>query len=272
MTPSKLKTLLSIAGSDPMGGAGIQADIKTGTMMGLHVVTAVTAVTVQNSNGLMDLGAVSPDSLKAQLMAIMEDVIPDAIKLGMIGSVENLYIVAEFLKCLYNEIPIIIDPILNITANNAKAIEQNDIDTVANLYIDNLFEFASVITPNLKELTSLSGNSPLDLNDPLIFLNKLHSKAVIIKGGHSDKEMVEDLLITENGMSISRHKRVTCKNLHGTGCVFSSMIASFLAKGKNLEESFQLTSQNLSDIILSSCDYTLGDSSYGPLNINNYRL
>lgn len=247
----KLKTLLSIAGSDPMGGAGIQADIRVGLSLGVHVMTAVTSVTAQNSKEFIEMGPVRSDLLKLQLKAIQQDILPDAVKIGMIGTVDNLMVISGYLSQLPKDIPIILDPVLKISSDSSATYHEKDF---IDCYKKFILPFATVITPNLEEN---------------IFPK--HG-AVIIKGGHNNDTIIEDILIMNDLRFICRHKRIDCQNLHGTGCVFSSLLSCYLALGNTIRESFEKTVDSMDKIIRRSCEYKLGTSDYGPLNINNYRL
>lgn len=262
----KLVTVLSIAGSDPTGGAGIQNDIRVGIKFGVHVLTAVTAVTSQNSKGLKDYGVVTAQTLKNQLDCIWEETIPNAVKIGLIGNEENLNIIADFLKDISPNIPIVIDPVLSITSQQNSQF--NDSATIINGYLKELFPLASVVTPNLIELERLTGSSKINSQT----LKNLNTKAAVVKGGHSTGERIEDILLMPEERIEMRHERINCKNLHGTGCCFSSFLASYLALGYTLKDAFTNTCSQVNQIISESCAYSLGDSNYGALNINGYKL
>ena len=266
----KLKTLLSIAGSDPMGGAGIQADIKTGNALGLHVTTAITAVTSQNSKGFYQLGIIPHQLLESQLRAITEDLIPDAIKIGMIGNVENLEVIVNFIKSLPHKVSIVVDPVLKSTVSNSPLSSHSE--ELVRQYIEQLFPLATVITPNLKELEELSKGMALDFDHYMSMLQRLNVNAFVLTGLDLDNDRKVDLLFEKEGSFRSTHEKFECRNLHGTGCVFSSLLASYLGLKYNLKEAFQLASNKMCDIISQSCNYTLGNSKYGPLNINDYRI
>lgn len=262
--PKKLKTLLSIAAADPTGGAGIQADIRSGIRLGLHVVTAITALTVQNSKKFSFVYPTSPEFLKDQLEAITEDVMPEAVKIGMVGSPENIMVIRDFIFTLPATTPVVIDPVLSASAQNNILLDtQGNYEWKEKLYIDNLFPLATVVTPNLPEFQALSR-----------FSNSLTlgAKALVLKGGHSDDKMVTDTLITSGKKLEISNSRYDCRNLHGTGCTFSSLMASYIALGNSIEEAFRLTTSEMNKIISESCNYQLGNSDYGPLNINNYML
>lgn len=269
----KLKTLLSIAGSDPTGGAGLQADIRVGTSMGLHVMTAVTAVTAQNSKGVYDLGSVSSELLKFQLDSIIDEVMPDAVKIGMIGSKDNFLVVEEFLKKLSKTVPVVIDPIFASSADGKKMAEKISDGEWSWLYREKLLPFAYVLTPNLTELQQLLNlSNPEDLNFKEI-RERLRTKYTIITGTPlSETEMVDYLIMPSNEVISLQHKKIECQNLHGTGCVFSSFIASYLALGFDIVEAFKSTNSKMKEIISRSTDYSLGKSKYGPLNITHYKL
>lgn len=251
--PKKLKTLLSIAGSDPVGGAGIQADIKAGTRVGVHVMTVITAVTSQNSKGIQDLGILPNRIVKTQIDSILEDVLPDAVKIGMIGSYENALVIEDFLNTLSENIPVVIDPVLTASADHNNLFKE---ESLLNFYVDNLFPLATVITPNFKEFNTL---------------NSLKTESYIITGIEDD-ENINDILYSPEGKIEISHKKISCINLHGTGCTFSSLLASYLALGYPLNKAFQMASQTIHEIIFDSMDYKLGTSEYGPLNINKYKL
>ena len=260
----KLFSILSIAGSDNMGGAGIQADIKVGSSLGLHVLTAITTVTAQNSSGLLDSLSISPRLLKLQLEAILEDVMPDAVKIGMVGSVENIEIIADFLDIIPNYIPVVVDPVLYVSATR-KSIKDITGYTVKlrDAYLERLFPKVTVVTPNLDELKMFTGKDSIDGDT----LSLLKAKAAVIKGGHGNSDQIIDkLLLPGKELSVT-HKKIKCRNLHGSGCVFSSYLASYMAMGNSIEIAFEKTCRKLNLIISKSADYNLGSSPYGPLNI-----
>lgn len=264
----KLLSFLSIAGSDPTGGAGIQADIRVGTNLGLHVMTAITTVTVQNSHGLSAFQNISPSLLQRQLNAILQDVVPDAIKIGMVGSIDNIFTIVDFIDTLPQKVPVVVDPVM--IASTGGSVFSNDGDKKGKLieaYVDKLFPRATVITPNLKELEFFTGSRQIDEST----LQKLNCRAAVIKGGHTESDVIQDILLTKNEKLGVKHERISCENLHGTGCVFSSLLAAYLAMGDSLKDAFVKTSRRIYIIISKSRQYMLGRSSYGPLNINeNY--
>lgn len=270
--PKKLKTLLSIAGSDPIGGAGIQADIRAGESMGFHVMTALTAITAQNSKGIYDIVTLDPLALKSQLERIIEDCKPDAIKIGMIGSSNNFKIVGNFLHNLPLGIPVVVDPVLTASSNGGYLFNDNSPEEISRMYINNIFPFTSVATPNISELKILLNRKRININGYKNILSKLMVKNLIIKGGDKKGKSITDRMIDHNGIESYSHLKIKCKNLHGTGCTYSSLLACYMGLEYPLKESFMMTNKKMEDIINSSCDYFLGDSSYGPLNVNNYML
>ena len=226
-----------------------------GDFLGIHVLTAITAVTAQNSKGISKLGILPPSMLKDQLNAVKEDVIPDAIKIGMIGSIENASVIDSFLSSVSSDIPVVIDPVLSASADQNHLFSN---ENILDIYKNNLFPRATVITPNQDEAPFVL--SCKDLN------------AVILKGGHKSGEIIEDKLLIKGKTLSFTHPKLSCQNLHGTGCVFSTLLACFLASGNSVEDAFYRASEEMTGIIARSDKYLLGRSKYGPLNVNNYKL
>lgn len=269
----KLISILSIAGSDCTGGAGIQADIRAAAMRNVFASTAVTALTVQNSRGLKSLIPTSPDVLLAQLQSIFEDSRPNAIKIGMLGSIENGRTVVDFLRNRAQDIPIVVDPVMSATVGGDLSINPSEI---LDLYVDELCPLATVVTPNLKEVDKFGCLKDKIGSTADSLLDKLGCKAVVIKGGHSEGGIITDTLamtaLPESiVLNIVSASRIYCHNLHGTGCVYSSLLAAELAKGKEIAEAFRITSWQMKAIISQSSDYTLGNADYGPLNLFDYQ-
>ena len=268
--PNKLISILSIAGSDPTAGAGIQADIKTGVSLGIHVLTAVTSVTIQNSKGLYSIGNVSPKSLEGQLNAILSDVIPDAVKIGMIGSKDNLKVIVDFLNSIPGRIPIVLDPLINASSNGKVLSKTKNLKELITLYKHYLFPLVDVMIPNKSELNIYLENKKNDYKDLKVIRENLNVKNLIVTNG--DSLCICDYLVSSEEIFSYTHSRISCPNLHGTGCVYSTLITCYLALGHTLEKAFRLANERINDIIVRSCDYILGNSSYGPLNINKYYL
>ncbi|WP_308814913.1 bifunctional hydroxymethylpyrimidine kinase/phosphomethylpyrimidine kinase [Sphingomonas sp. GV3] len=211
--------VLVIAGSDSGGGAGIQADIKTVTMLGGHATTAITAITAQNTLGVQAVHAVPADMVVAQIDSVLADIGADAIKIGMIGSAETAQAVADALEG--TGVPVVFDPVMIATSGATLA----DAKTIA--AFARLMRMAAVVTPNLPELTALGGEAAVRALGP----------ALLVKGGHGDGAIVEDRLIdADGGETVWTHPRVDTRHTHGTGCTLASGIATGLAAGLSLAD------------------------------------
>jgi hydroxymethylpyrimidine/phosphomethylpyrimidine kinase len=223
--------ILIIAGSDSGGGAGIQADIKTVTMLGGHPMTAVTAVTAQNTLGVTSVHPVPAEMILSQIEAVVSDIGVDAVKIGMIGSAFAAKQVAarlHELKSLQPDIPIVFDPVMVSTSGSALADEP----TVA--AFGRLMDVATIATPNLPELNRLTSE-----DDPVaaaLHLVGAHGCAVLIKGGHEEGDALADALIEEDNMTSWQGQRIDTTSTHGTGCTLASAIAVFLAEGATLAD------------------------------------
>ena len=228
---SSTARILIIAGSDSGGGAGIQADIKTVTMLGGHAMTAVTAVTAQNTLGVTAIHPVPAEVVLAQIDAAVGDIGVDAIKIGMIGSAfaaEQVAARLEQLKAERPDIPIVFDPVMVSTSGSALADE----GTVA--AFGRLMKVATIATPNLPELSRLTSEE-----DPVaaaLHLVGEHGCAVLIKGGHEEGDALADALIETDNMTSWQGQRIDTKHTHGTGCTLASAIATFLAEGNSLPD------------------------------------
>lgn len=279
----QLKTVMTIGGSDPMCGAGIQADILAISSLGCHPLSVITAVTSQNSKGVNEVWSLLPKQILNQIKAINDDVRPDAIKIGMVGSLENAFEIAEYLSLRPVGIPTVVDPVIKASAGGTLLSKKENKEKLAELYLREIIPFATLFTPNLPEAQELAIliDNKVSINSTKdeiaeILLNGTKCKALIIKGGHGKERDVEDVLYIREGKEFIRksvrHERINCFNLHGTGCVFSSLMASFLALGESIEDAFKKTSSKMIEIIRESIGYKLGVSDYGPLNINNYKI
>ena len=254
-----MKTALSIAGSDCSGGAGIQADMKTMTMNGVYAMSAVTALTAQNTCGVIAIQESPPDFLKQQIDAVFEDIRPDAVKIGMVASAELIRVIADRLRH-YKARNVVVDPVM--VATSGSALMKNDaIQTLT----EKLLPLAVLVTPNIPEAQVLSGTSIKTKEDMAIAAKKIwdmYHCAVLLKGGHSIND-ANDLLY-ENGESRwFEAKRIDNPNTHGTGCTLSSAIAANLAKGFSLENSVSRAKDYISGALAAMLD--LGKGS-GPLN------
>ena len=220
--------ILIIAGSDSGGGAGIQADIKTVTMLGGHAMTAITAVTAQNSLGVDAVHPVPAEIVLSQIDSCLADFGADAIKIGMIGSAFTARMVAERLARLEQPIPLVFDPVMIATSGAALADEA----TIA--AFGQLMDLATIVTPNLPELVRLTGKD--DPVEGALGLVSAHRCAVLVKGGHDEGEAVADALIEEDNLTSWQGTRIDTPHSHGTGCTLASAIAVGLGEGCRLAE------------------------------------
>ena len=259
-----MRTALTIAGSDSSGGAGIQADLKTMTMNGVYGMSAITALTAQNTTGVTGIMEVTPEFLEKQLDAVFSDIFPDAIKTGMVSSSELIRVIAKKLK-QYNASNIVVDPVM-VATSGAKLISDDAIETLK----DNLLPLATVITPNIPEAEVLSGmtiTSEDEMVEAAKIIYETYGCAVLCKGGHQVNDAT-DLLYSADGPVWFKGKRIDNPNTHGTGCTLSSAIASNLAKGKSLEEAVKAAKDYISGALAAMLD--LGKGS-GPL-AHNFEL
>lgn len=254
-----MKTALSIAGSDSSGGAGIQADIKTMTMHGVFAMTAVTALTAQNTLGVTDIMEATPDFLAHQLDAVFTDIFPDAVKVGMVSSSALICVIADKLK-QYSAKKIVVDPVM-VATNGAKLICDEAIETLK----AKLLPIADVITPNRPEAEVLTGMPIATVADMESAARQIFEKFgcnVLMKGGH-DLNDANDLLWTSKGPEWFYGKRVDNPNTHGTGCTLSSAIAANLALDNDLATSVRIAKDFISGAL--SAKLNLGRGK-GPMN------
>jgi hydroxymethylpyrimidine/phosphomethylpyrimidine kinase len=226
--------ILVVAGSDSGGGAGIQADIKTITMLGGFAMTAVTALTAQNTLGVEEVLPIEPRFVAAQMRAVLSDLGADAIKTGMLGSRRVVEVVAEQCESVAFGIPLIVDPVM-VAKGGARLLDQGALDAL----VLRLLPLASLLTPNVPEaelLTGMTIKTPHDLERAADALLALGPSAVLMKGGHLEGDTVVDLLRTADG---AQHRfegpRVVSRSTHGTGCTLASAIAAGIAEGLTLQ-------------------------------------
>lgn len=254
-----MRTALSIAGSDSSGGAGIQADLKTMTVHGVYAMSAITALTAQNTTGVRGIVEVSPEFLAQQLDAVFEDIYPDAVKTGMVSSAELIAVIAQRLR-YYEARNIVVDPVM-IATSGSRLIQD---DAVAALQKE-LLPIASVVTPNIPEAEVLSGQSIHSKEDMMRAAKQIgqtYGCAVLLKGGHSIQD-ANDLLYRDGGYTWFEGKRIDNPNTHGTGCTLSSAIAANLAKGLDMEPAIRNAKAYISGALAAMLD--LGKGS-GPMN------
>ena len=256
-----MRTALSIAGSDSCGGAGIQADIKTMTMNGVYAMSAITALTAQNTTGVRAISESSPEFLKQQIDAVFEDIYPDAVKIGMVSSVELIKVIAERLK-FYEARNIVVDPVM-VATSGSKLMKTDAVSTLSK----ELLPLATLTTPNIPEAEILSGMSISDKEDMIKAARQISATygcAVLLKGGHSIND-ANDLLYANGEYHWFEGKRIHNSNSHGTGCTLSSAIAANLAKGYGLADSVQKAKEYISGALGAMLD--LGKGS-GPMQHN----
>lgn len=255
--------VLTIAGSDSGGGAGIQADLKTFCALGCYGMTAITAITAQNTRGVAGIHGIPPDMLRAQIDAVVEDIGVDAVKIGMLHSPEVVQVVADAIR--RHGLPnVVLDPVMVATSGD-RLIAEETVGTLVRL----LFPLAAVVTPNLDEAGWLLGRTIAEegaLDAAATDLLALGAKAVLLKGGHLPGEHVVDVLAMPGG---ERHRlesaRIATHNGHGTGCTLSSAIAAHLALGQPLVPAVQLARQYILGAIAAGADVRTGHG-HGPLN------
>lgn len=254
-----MRTALSIAGSDSSGGAGIQADLKTMTMNGVFAMSAVTALTAQNTTGVTAILESTPEFLKQQIDAVFEDIYPDAVKIGMISSTELIQVIAECL-CRYEAKNIVVDPVMVATSGSV-LMKTDAVDTL----MKELLPLATVVTPNIPEAEILSGMSIKSKDDMMAaakLIGDTYGCSVLLKGGHSIHD-ASDFLYSNGEEIWFEGKRIDNPNTHGTGCTLSSAIASNLAKGYDLVESVQRAKDYISGALAAMLDLGAGS---GPMN------
>ncbi len=259
--------ILIIAGSDSSGGAGIQADIKTITALGSYAMTAITAVTSQNTTGLRSIVPIPPKEISNQIIFSSIDIKPDAIKIGMLHSSKVIISVLNALKKLNNR-KVILDPVM-VAKGGAKLINNSAIETLKNKLIKRVY----LITPNIPEaeiLTKIKINTTSDMIRASKSLLKLGVKNVLLKGGHSKSKTLIDIYVNNSEIVLFKNKKIITKNTHGTGCTLSSAIATFLSCGKPLKKSCELGIKYVNQAIKSNLVYGKG---HGPINhLNSIKM
>ena len=259
-----MKTVLTIAGSDSSGGAGIQADIKTITMHGLYAMSAITALTAQNTTGVYGILDSTEEFLASQLDCIFTDIYPDAVKIGMVSHAGLIHTIGEKLK-EYKAKNVVLDPVM-VSTSGFKLLK----DEAAEALMKELMPRADVITPNIPEAEVLSGmdiEGPTDMEKAAAKIAENYGGAVLVKGGH-ETSTANDFLFAEGKAVWFKGERIDNSNTHGTGCTLSSAIASNLAKGEALEDAVVHAKEYLTGALQAGLD--LGKGA-GPLE-HNYML
>ena len=258
------KTALTIAGSDSCGGAGIQADIKTMTMNGVFAMSAITALTAQNTLGVTGIQESTPEFLGLQLDAVFTDIFPDAVKIGMVSSTALIRVIAEKLR-QYKARHVVVDPVM--VATSGSSLLQSD---AVRAMTEELFPLAEVITPNIPEAEVLGGakiKNEADMEKAAAAISEKYGCAVLLKGGHSIND-ANDVLYQNGSIVWFKGQRINNPNTHGTGCTLSSAIASNLAKGFKLTTAVERAKSYLSGALQAKLDLGAGS---GPMK-HNYLL
>ncbi|WP_317855472.1 bifunctional hydroxymethylpyrimidine kinase/phosphomethylpyrimidine kinase [Chakrabartyella piscis] len=254
-----MKHVLTIAGSDSCGGAGIQADLKTFSAHGTYGMSVITAVTVQNTQGVFGCQDITPDIIKGQIDAIFTDIEVSGVKIGMVSQIETIHAIAD--KLMEHKVEkIVVDPVM-ISKSGFDLMQPDAKDAL----IKRLIPLAYLVTPNLPEAEVITGMKIDDLASmeaAAYAIHKMGAKNVLIKGGHLEDDAT-DLLFDGEKITTFKMERIPTKNTHGTGCTLSSAIAANLAKGKSVEEAVQIGKDYITTAIQHSLDIGKG---VGPTN------
>ena len=256
-----LPRLLVIAGSDSSGGAGIQADIKTATALGVYAMTAVTAVTVQDTRGVHDIHPIPARIVRDQVVFALGDIGADAIKIGMLGSAETAAAVAKILERTAKSIPLVLDPVMASTSGT-QFLDDDALEVLRS----RLIPVATLLTPNLPEARRLSGTAIGEEGEIVPAAQRLRAlgaTAVLIKGGHAPGDTVRDILVTQERTEIFEKPRLASRSTHGTGCTLATAIACGLAQGLLLSDAVRRARDFVQAAIASAPDLGRG---IGPLN------
>tara|TARA_B110000014_G_scaffold245089_1_gene216797 strand:- start:77 stop:889 length:813 start_codon:yes stop_codon:yes gene_type:complete len=252
--------VLIIAGSDSSGGAGIQADIKTVTALGSYAMTAVTAVTSQNTKEVASIISISPKNIQQQIKMVLEDIGSNAVKIGMLHN-------SNIIKCVYKILTknklnnIVLDPVM-IAKGGARLVNKNSIRYLKKL----ILPLCTVVTPNIPEAEVLTGYSISTKDDMIKAAKKIinmGAKNVLLKGGHLKNKMIFDILVSKKGVKIFLKRKIKTRNTHGTGCTLSSALATCLSQKMNINKACKISLKYVDRAIISAPGYGKG---FGPLN------
>ena len=252
------KIILTIAGSDSSGGAGVQADIKTITALGGYAASAITAITAQNTLGVSKVQLLDAHLVQAQIVAVLDDIGADIIKIGMLGSAELIRAVAEVLRKF--DIPIVLDPVM-VAKGGAHLLPE----TAKTALIEELLPQAFLLTPNIPEAEALTEKQIVDVDGQQTAARELLAlgpKAVLVKGGHLPGAVINDVLLWAHGEAVFSSPRINTRHTHGTGCTLASAIATYVAQGLSLEEAVRMGRKYVQKAI--ECAPGLGQG-HGPL-------
>ena len=257
--------VLTIAGSDSSGGAGIQADLKTFSALGVYGASAITAITAQNTQGVHSQCALNPQIVYDQIIAVVDDLHPSLVKIGMLSNVDIVFAVVEALGKY--SLPIVLDPVMVSTSGHRLlSVEAQEVVK------KKLLPMSMLVTPNIPEMKALT-NMPLSTNEEkekaALYLMNYGAKAILLKGGHEESDVKADILFsnTANGIktSIFTSETIVTSNIHGTGCTLSSAITAFMARGLCLEEAVTEAKKYITKAIRYGSDITIGHG-FGPVN------
>jgi hydroxymethylpyrimidine/phosphomethylpyrimidine kinase len=261
MTKQPQPVVLTIAGSDSCGGAGVQADIKTITVLGGYAASTITAITAQNTRGVQRVQLLDASLVRAQIRSVLDDFAVDVIKIGMLGSADIVSAVAKELRD--HEMPIVLDPVM-IAKGGSSLLSEYAISTMA----EELLPQTYLLTPNAPEaskLTSRAVNNLQDQSKVAEELLQLGAKAVLVKGGHIAGDIIYDLLLSKQGETVFENSRIDTVHTHGTGCTLSSAIAVYLAQGLQLDKAVKMAREYVQEAIKNAPE--LGNG-HGPLAHN----
>lgn len=267
-------TALTIAGSDSCGGAGIQADIKTMSALGVYAASAITAITVQNTKGVYAIQKVEADIVSGQIKAVMDDIHPDAIKIGMVNDTDTIHAIAETLKEYHSAEGndqkqatfqhLVIDPVM-VSTSGCRLMQEDALD----IFVKELLPLATLLTPNIPEAEILAGmkiENKEDIMQAASAISRLGCKHVLIKGGHFEGTEKVDYLFEDGKLTNSyRGISVNTRNTHGTGCTLSSAITAYLAREMDMNTAIAMAKTYLSGAILAGKDVEIGEG-HGPVN------
>jgi len=254
--------VLTIGGSDSSGGAGIQGDLKTFSALSCYGMSVITALTAQNTQGVQEVQDIPSKFISSQITSIFDDIRVDAVKIGMLF---NASVVKEVAKCLYKYkgFPIVLDPVM-FAKSGDRLIKKTAIEAIKK----KLFPLATIVTPNIAEAAALVGRhiqSPKDIEIATLELCSLGPEAIVVKGGNLTTQRSDDCMVTKgNRLKWLKQKRIPTQNTHGTGCTFSSAIASFLAQSYSIEEAIRLAKKYLTGALKAGSDISIGTGK-GPV-------
>ncbi|WP_426354748.1 bifunctional hydroxymethylpyrimidine kinase/phosphomethylpyrimidine kinase [Exiguobacterium sp. R-39] len=240
-----MKHVLTIAGSDSGGGAGIQADLKTFSALGVYGMSVITAITAQNTLGVQAVEDVSPELVEAQLTSIFSDIRVDAVKIGMVSNQDTIRVIAQQLE--KHQLPVVLDPVM--VAKGGYSLLQPDAE---HALLEQLLPLATLVTPNIPEIERMIGGTIHSLADMKQATEKLAEKrtgAILLKGGHLEGRDATDLLYTDGRYVVFEQERIESRHTHGTGCTLSAAIASYLALGLSVEDSIRYAKRYVTEAI-----------------------